>query len=369
MIRRRHTARTLVATSMLGVAALAGCRTGPLAPLKPIPRDTIAITRVCDAAATDACTGEVSFTYLGVGGFLIRAGNDAVMTSPFFSHAALLRISIPVLFHIKSDSTVVDAQLHKLLGADADSQLARVRTVLVGHSHYDHALDVPYIMRAYTPNARLIAGMTTKRILMGDSWFRAHADQIDSVPLDAAGTPWRLGTWVTVAGGRMRIMPLRSSHAHNFLKFTIAPGHADYDYDHLPTTAWGWKMGDPYSYLIDVLDTAGHPVFRVLYQDAAAQPMDVLLPLFPIADQRRVDVAIICAGNFEKVPDYPTLLAGALHPRVILVGHWENFFRSMDAPLAPVPFTKTTRLAERLDLAAPDRWFTLEPGGRLRVQY
>ncbi len=128
-------------------------------------------------------------------------------------------------------------------------------------------------------------------------------------------------------------------------------------------------MGDPYSYLIDVLDTAGHPVFRVLYQDAAAQPMDVLLPLFPIADQRRVDVAIICAGNFEKVPDYPTLLAGALHPRVILVGHWENFFRSMDAPLAPVPFTKTTRLAERLDLAAPDRWFTLEPGGRLRVQY
>ncbi len=355
----------------LGLAVIvvaAACRTGPLAALKPVPRTESPVVALCDSARGGRCHGDVVFTSLGVGGFLIRAGDDAIMTAPFFSRARLTRVAVPIVFRISSDTAVVDAQLHKLLGVRADTELARVRAILVGHSHYDHLLDVPYVMRAYTPTARLVGGMTTKRILMGDPWMRRHADQIDSVALTDAATPWRPGPWVAVSGGHFRIMALRSNHAPNFLKITIAPGHADGDYDHLPRTAWGWKLGDVYAYLVDVLDDSARVRFRVLYQDAAANPMDVLLPPLPAGDARPVDVAIICAGNFEKADDYPTLLNGAVHPRVVIVGHWENFFSPADASLAPIPFTNTETLARRLNLSAP-RWFTLEPGTRLRVTY
>ena len=365
---RRSPSRLPRTCSLALLVLAAACRTGPMAALNPVPRTKSVVVDLCDTTRGGPCRGDVAITFLGVGGFLIRAGDDAIMTAPFFSRARLTRVAIPVLFRISSDTAVVDEQLHKLLGARADTELAHVHAVLVGHSHYDHMLDLPYIMRAYTPTARLIGGMTTKRILMGDPWMRRHADQIDSIALTEAATPWRVGKWVPGGGGRFRVMALRTGHAPNFLNITIAPGHADRDYDHLPRTAWGWKLGDPYAYLVDVLDDSARVVFRLLYQDAAAKATDVLLPPLPPGDARPVDVAIICAGNFEKVDDYPTLLNGALHPRVVIVGHWENFFNPANAPLTPIPFTNTETLAKRLDLSAP-RWFTLEPGARLRVTY
>ena len=128
-------------------------------------------------------------------------------------------------------------------------------------------------------------------------------------------------------------------------------------------------MGDPYAYIVDVLDLRGIPVFRILFQDAASRPVDALLPPFAPGDEHPVDVAIICAGNFENVESYPQVLAGAVHPRFMIVGHWEDFFESMDKPPTPIRFTNTTELRDRLDTVMPGRWYTPEPGGRIRVRY
>jgi hypothetical protein len=356
-----------IAGLTLAASIIASC-TGPLSQLKPVPRDRTPVDSVCGFSASSRCTGEVTFSYLGVGGFIICAGDEAVMTSPSFTHPRLLRVVTPKLLHIRSDSAAVESRLRRILGPDPSRELARVQSVLVGHSHYDHLMDLPYLMRAYLQHGRVVGGLTTKRILMGDPWLRDHASQIDSLSLEEAATPWRVGRWVRV-GKQLRVMAVSSGHASNFFGITIASGTAARDYEHLPTTGWGWKMGDPYAYVIDLLDAVGRPAFRVLYHDAAAEPIDVMLPPFSDVDQRRVDVAIICGGNFDNVDGYPTVLAAALHPRIMILGHWENFFRPMDAPLAPIPFTNTGELAARLERAAPGHWVTLEPGGRMRVLY
>jgi L-ascorbate metabolism protein UlaG (beta-lactamase superfamily) len=341
--------------------------TGPTAALRPVRRDSTVVRYACGASET--CQDEVRFTYLGVAGFLIRAGDDAMMTAPSFTHPRLWAVATP-LWPIHSDSGTVDNELHRLLGRDFTA-LESVQTLLVGHSHYDHLMDVPILARRFLPAATIYGSLTTKRTLVGDEYLRAHPERIDSLfPADSAvATPWHVGRWNYVPSRRMRFMAMRSSHAPNWLFITLAPCHEERDRRTLPRTGWGWCLGEPLSYIIDVLDGAGRPVFRIFYQDAASRPLDVVLPPFRAEDQHPVDVAILSAGNFKKVDEYPTLLLAAIRPRYVIVGHWEDFFHAQgDAP-TPVRLTDTRELAARLDIMGSQRWMTLVPGGQLKVMY
>jgi L-ascorbate metabolism protein UlaG (beta-lactamase superfamily) len=342
--------------------------TGPTSALRPVSRNASPAWRVCDS--TSPCTAHVSFTYLGVAGFLIHAGSETIMTAPSFSHPALLAVATP-LWPIHSDSVAVDRQLHHLLGPDL-APLASVNTILVGHSHYDHLMDVPLVARRYVPNATIHGTLTTKRILAGDSTLRANPARIDSLfPAESViASAWRVGRWIYTPGRRMRFMALHSSHAPNWWFITLADCHTRRDRASLPRTSRGWCLGEPVSYIIDVLDDAGErPVFRIFYQDAATQPLDVILPPFSAADVHPVDVAIVCAGNFKKVPNYPTLLLAALRPKYVILGHWEDFFHDPGEHPTPVRWTDTKELAARLDELSPERWVTLVPGAQVTAAY
>src|SRR5437867_4733721 len=245
------------AAALLVTAAATGCIsfTGPASALHPIRRDSTPTWRACSTA--DRCTSDVRFTYLGVGGFLIRAGSEAVMTAPSFTHPGWLSVVTP-LWPMHSDSAAVDHELRRFLGADLGA-LDGVHSILVGHAHYDHLLDVPLIARRYIPRATIYGSLTTKRILMGDSSMRARAGRIDSLsPADSViATPWRVGRWMYSPSRRMRFMAMQSGHAPNWWIITIAPCHAKRDRASLPRTAWGWCRGEPVSYLIDLLDESG----------------------------------------------------------------------------------------------------------------
>lgn len=271
---------------------------------------------------------------------------------------------------IHSDSSVVDHELHRLLGPDLAS-LADVRTILVGHAHYDHLMDVPVLARRYMPNATIHGTLTTKHILMGDPYFRAHPERIDSLtPADSViATPWRVGRWIYSPSRAIRFMPVATSHAPNWWFISLASCRTERDRSSLPRTARGWCRGEPVSYLIDLLDSAGEPVLRLFYQDAASRPMDVMLPPLTGRDQRPVDIVIVCAGNFKKVDDYPTLLTAALRPKYVIVGHWEDFFHAPEEMPTPVRLTDTEELAARLDMLGRGRWLALVPGGSLTVSY
>jgi hypothetical protein len=349
--------------------ATAGCirLTGPASALRPLPRDSSLVWSACKAPLP--CHGEVRLTYLGVGGFLIRSGADVLLTAPSFSHPGLLAVATP-LWPIHADSASVDRELHRLLGADL-TVLDSVQTILVGHAHYDHLMDVSLLARRYARNARVYGTLTTKRILMGDSSMRARADRIDSLyPFDSVvATPWHVGRWIYTPTRRMRFMAMRSSHARNWWFITLAPCHVQRDRTTLPRTSWGWCLGEPVSYIVDVLDESGQPVFRMFYQDAAAHPLDVMLPPFTGADRHAVDVAIVCAGNFKKVEEYPTLLLAAIRPAFVILGHWEDFFHAQSDAPTPVRLTDTRELAARLDLLGAERWRAPVPGARITIQY
>lgn len=245
--------------------------------------------------------------YLGVAGFLLRWQGEALLFAPSFSNPQTLGAP-PVL--VKTDRAKVDAMMPK-----ADD----VSMVLVGHAHYDHLLDVPYVMQKYTPKAKVYGSQTMGHILAA-ALPRERIVDAQSVMADGR-TP---GQWFYSPNRRIRAMPIKSEHAPHIFGIKFLGGQYTQDLTELPTTTWGWKEGQTLAWLVDLLDEQGRPLYRIHYQDAASTPPIGLPP--QLDDSKPVDVAILCVGAWDQVPAYPSVLLKRLKPRVAILSHWEDFF-------------------------------------------
>ena len=263
--------RQLISLSLL--VAVTACHPA-LAPLAPTP--TPAAVDLCDGTRDvrlpGACSDSVVITYLGVSGFVIRGGplgDSALMTAPSFTHQRLIAVALPFI-PVKPDGPLIDRSL-------AGKQLGEVAAILVGHSHYDHLLDVPYVAEHQARAATIYGSTTTANILAPVAALRSRMQTIAAADV---GTAQRAGRWFTVAGGRARFMAVESDHAPNIgpLRYTYANTIDDEPRSSLPRTTHGWHKGQVYAYLIDLLDAGGKPVFRIFYQDAAASPEHAALP-------------------------------------------------------------------------------------------
>lgn len=341
------------ALAALAVVALAACSPG-LQELEPVPASERRRIDLCEGA----CRDSIAVTYLGVSGFVIRHRDGALMTAPSFTHRSLWRTLLPVPFDYRPDTALVDAMLR-------GQQLTDVGAILVGHAHYDHLLDVPYVARRWTPDATIHGSRTMANLLAGEPSLRART----RVVADSAGRASAPGRWIYPRGGGLRFMPLESSHAPNVWPYTFADGRVESPRSSLPRTARGWLKGEVYAWLIDVIAPDSTPLLRFYYQDAAADSQFVVLPPMAGRDARGVDVAILCVGNYGEVADNPQVLLGALQPRYVILSHWEDFFRSPLDPLRVVPRTDTRELVARLRGAVGNRWMTPEPMARITVQY
>ena len=245
--------------------------------------------------------------YLGVAGFLLRWQGEALLFAPSFTNPQTL--GAPPL-RVQSDPAKIDALMPK-----ADE----VSMVLVGHAHYDHLLDVPYVMQKYTPKAKVYGSKTMGHILAA-ALPRERIVDAQSVMADGR-TP---GQWFYSPNRRLRAMPIKSEHAPHLLGIKFLGGEYDRDLTELPSTTWGWKEGQTLAWLVDLLDEQGRPLYRIHYQDAASTPPLGLPPV--LSDSKSVDAAILCVGAWDQVPAYPSVLLKRLKPRVTILSHWEDFF-------------------------------------------
>lgn len=305
---------------------------------------------------------EFQCSYLGAGGFLIRSREAALLTAPFFSNPPLWRV---LCGRIAADPAQIDQALQPLQGP-----LRKVEAIMVGHAHYDHLMDLPYLAAHYAPRARVYGSQTAVHILA------AAIEPQRLVPVeDQAGTSQQPGQWQRVSGDRIRFMALRSAHAPHFWGLKFFGGSYDTDLRALPTRASGWREGQTLSYLIDFLGPEGQVEFRIYYQDAASTPPAGFPPTFDqTADQHRVDVAILCASGFEQVENYPEGIVQYLKPRALIIAHWENFFSPLpqdSSQLHTVPRLDLQKFLHRLkrvlppdariDLPAPGVWVCFDP--------
>jgi len=285
----------------------------------------------------NTCEDRVGVTYLGSGGFLIRHGGDAILTAPFLSAPRAPELLLP----LRTNRPRVDSLMRAWVG---DTDTGAVRAVLVGHSHYDHVLDLPYIFQRWLTNPAVQAygPRALAWTFAADRGFRTRIQVVE----DSAGTAEREGGWFRVPG--FRFMPLLSDHAPHFAGVYLLPRRIPRPLPYRPWWMFSYPQGTTLAYLVDVTDASGKVVFRLHYQDSASPPPRGFPPEAEIARQP-VDLAILCGASFAQVRGYPDALLATLHPRNAVVGHWEDFLvHNRRNPPPGVPFTNYERLERRL---------------------
>jgi hypothetical protein len=350
----------------------------PAPPLAPSPAAATAAPSPapctsCDAAPAPppAPPSPLRVRALGVGGFLVEHGTDAILTAPLFTRPSMIEASTGL--PVTSDRPLVAAKLPA-------SSLTNVRAVLSGHAHYDHLLDVPAVM-SLAPRATLFANVSARNLLAAFAPDRAAkcagepaqpspiarsrvvaVDDPAASTVDYTNCPEKRppgapleGTWVRVPGAHVRVLAVCSDHPPQIGPVHYGEGDVDEEQCSPPTNMNEWKEGRTVAYLVDFLDaTTDAPVYRVFYQDAPADsPVGHVPPSF-LAD-KRVDLALMCVGTYDHVDDAsPAKALGALRPRYALGGHWEDFFAALDAPLAPIPFLDVQAWGTKARAALPD---------------
>jgi len=342
--------------------------------------------------ANNPGTPRVDIQYLGVGGYLIKWGEDEIMFAPSYSNPD----PISLLLNTRPNKSIINRMIPDVSG---------VEMILVGHSHYDHLLDVPYIMEEHATNAVVYGSKTMKHLI---------ASEVDESRIqilnDDAGSYEQAGNWIYNPSGKIRIMALKSDHAPNATLFKgvikaadgsiineidwlfeVSPGSLEEDLDALPTSAFFWKEGQSFAYLVDFLDDSGNVAFRFHYEDAASTPNRGFVPESVLAE-KEVDMAILTVANFNEIkmpaevdaenPDnqillYPQGIINNLKASHYVLGHWENFFGNNYTypwpfhkfnilPLSVVPFTNAQNFIDRLTTADPDAGFTMpKPGAQM----
>jgi hypothetical protein len=307
------------------------------------------------AGGVDRLDGDgpvLELTYMGTGGWIMRRGDDAVMASPLFSNPSFLRVG---LAPIAADSTIIDRTMARFDTRD-------IRAILIGHSHYDHLMDVPRVASRHVPDARLVGGRTTQNVLGHWSGLMDRVDRVDDHVADLESP----GTWMRYDGG-VRVLPLRSDHAPHFAGIELYMGTVERPLIEPPATASDWLGGETYAYLVDFLDEAGAVEFRIYYQDAVTFPPSGFAPALRIAE-RPVDVAILVPATFDQVEWHPEAFVENLRPRWILLGHWESFFVPVDDETRSVLMADILHFEARLRRVFTGEFWRPDIGTRFRFR-
>jgi len=266
----------------------------------------------------------LAVTYFSVGCVKIRFGDRSILTDPFFSHLPILQVAFG---EIDSDPEQYNPYLDQIEGIDA---------VLVGHSHYDHTLDLPVVASRLAPHARIFGSQTLK-----------HTYAVSNLPRPIIPVNEQLasqnthGTWSYILEKNIRILPIQSGHPTQYLFFHLYTEKRTIDRRTLPTRSDDYQEGITIAYLVDFLDPqTGDIQARVYIQTSSTGfptgsfPKDIL-------DEHPVQVAILgmdCANI--KVKNKPSII-DFLNPSAVVFCHWEDFFR---------PKTKEPKSIVRVDM-------------------
>jgi L-ascorbate metabolism protein UlaG (beta-lactamase superfamily) len=230
-------------------------------------------------------------SWLGVSGYRLTYEGVSIFIDPYVSRVPLR--SLLLRRTAMPDEALIDRY------ATAPGEVAGI---LVGHTHFDHAVDAPAIARRYGANAYGSASLGHLMRLHGLGHLA-----VEVVPHHA----YELGPFVA------RFVPSR----HSKLLFgRKVPMDGELTCDHLDGLAPGaYKCGAVYGIRIEVAGIS-------MYHQGSADLDDAELPRNP------VDVFLAGVAGRGFTPRYWERILPRLDPGVIVPTHYDNFFSPLGRP-------------------------------------
>jgi L-ascorbate metabolism protein UlaG (beta-lactamase superfamily) len=259
--------------------------------------------------------GALGVRWLGTAGFELVCGEHVVLIDPYLTRASL---GACVATTLRSDEALLARELPR---ADA---------IIAGHTHFDHALDVPSIARR--TGARVFGSRSAIALCRGHG---VAAEQLACVepepgtttrPREAEIGPFKLRFWT-------------SAHSPLLLGRVPFPGEIA-DCGDVPMRAQAYRCGAVFGVEIEA---AGRRVYHV----GSAELVEAGLRVGP------VDLALACVAGWTTSERFPERMVAALAPGAVLLHHWDNFFRPYAHAPRALPAMRVERLVDRLGAAAP----------------
>lgn len=277
---------------LITVALLTGChghRSGSLA--GPLAR------MQCVEASAPTDTG-LSAQWFGVSTLLIRDKETSIMIDGFFSRPDRTKI----LFSRIGPAEDVIRDTLRVGG------VAELDALFVSHSHYDHALDAPFV--AKETGALLFGSESTLNVV--------RAAGMTSEQLH----PLRHAERVKI--GKFEIQSYRTPHAP-----TIFRGAIDESFDE-PARFYDYKLGANYSFLLR------HPKGSILVIPTAGSRKDMLKGV-------EADIVFLAIGalgkqQHEQITAYWNEAVVKTGAKLVIPVHWDDFTRPFAEPLRPFPW-------------------------------
>ena len=323
-------------------------------------------------AVSAPAIGSARLYYTGCGGFLLEYAGDRLMVDPFFSYMGVRQAATQ---KIRNDTALINAFFRERLGQARDSA-AMIRTVLIAHAHHDHLADLPALLRNnLDTSAVTVYGSRTMVNLMRSfpGLLPDTARQLVNLEksftlmstLPAVKNQPEYSAFFYTPMRRIRFTAIPSDHAGHYRfimphKLPFTKGHVNQPLKTPPAYALNYKEGQNFNFLIDLLDEQGKPVYRIFSNAGAACDAGVGFPPASLLAEKAVDLLLICGANYNIAKNYPIPLINYLHPRALLVMHWENFFKpvpQLRRRPEVVPNTNIPKLLKALEMFAQKNQF------------
>lgn len=244
---------------------------------------------------------------------LVRWPGGAFLIDPFFTHVPLLRVAF--------GRTLPDPAAL----SDPAGRFGDVRAVLVGHSHYDHAMGLPLVDPWLADDAQVLGTHTLAHT------FAASGLRHPIVGLDGhLASPTDAGTWWRHPSGTLRVLPIRSGHPPQWAFFHLFRRHLDRDRRRPPTRAAHYQEGPTLAFLVDLLD--GDRVHARVYVQTSSRGFPDGFPPPAVLGERPVDLAVVSMDVANREQRSGDSILHALQAPVVVFTHYEDFFSPRSRP-------------------------------------
>jgi L-ascorbate metabolism protein UlaG (beta-lactamase superfamily) len=236
----------------------------------------------------------VNFRWFGTDGWEIAFGNKTILIDPWFGR-------FDTGFFAGKFNPNTPLQVNEAL---IDRYITKADQILIGHGHWDHMADIPYI--AKKTNAMVIGSETHANILRASGVPEGKIVQVKG------------GEVMQFDGYTVEVFP--GLHSLGPTKKYTVPGHR-ISVPPAPTTVGDLPEGDSLIYLVTI--DGKYSIFLMSTANFVERAIAGLKP----------DVALVASIFASQIHDYTLRLLRALnYPKVILPTHWDNFEKPFSEP-------------------------------------
>ncbi|MBV8063115.1 MAG: MBL fold metallo-hydrolase [Nevskia sp.] len=227
--------------------------------------------------------------WLGTAGYRLSYQGQALYIDPYLSR-------VPLRGLLRGGAAMPDAELLARLLPEE-----KVAGVLVGHCHFDHAIDAPAIAKRFQAPAYGSASLARLMALHGAPQLAVQVE---------AGKVYEMGPYT------VRFVP--SCHSKLVLGYQV-PFDGELSCEHLDhLTPGAYRCGQVWAMLIEVAGTR-------FYHQGSANLIDAAVP------GGGVDIFLAGIAGRRFTRDYWARILRRLEPRVVVASHFDDFFRPVEA--------------------------------------